>query len=139
MKKIEAYRILDRADQGAAFLANVLLTRGGKDCAKRLIKLATLVQSGSTVSLAPYSTSDLQIDHKMVRWSELDSAKVVNGRVMFSNESEMSEDEKRIEKAREIFFHNECPDCGAGLHLNLALTGWVKCDNSKCSFQTFIK
>jgi len=25
---------------------------------------------------------------------------------------------------------NKCPACGAGVHQNLALTGWVRCDRS---------
>lgn len=45
---------------------------------------------------------------------------------------------------------NRCPDCGAHVHVNLALTGWVQCDRSgsghfrrdpsgsPCSWQGFV-
>ena len=44
-----------------------------------------------------------------------------------------------------------CPDCGAGLHANLALTGWYQCDRfgapgfrkdntgAECSWQGFAR
>ena len=32
--------------------------------------------------------------------------------------------------AQQAVAANRCPDCGAGVHQNLALTGWVQCDRS---------
>lgn len=29
---------------------------------------------------------------------------------------------------RAVVAAGQCPQCGAGVHLNLALTGWVQCD-----------
>lgn len=48
-------------------------------------------------------------------------------------------------EAREIIATNKCPDCGSGLHRNLALFGWWQCDRfgrlckegKPCNFQTF--
>lgn len=51
---------------------------------------------------------------------------------------------------RAIFETGSCPDCGSGLVKNLALTGWVQCEQAgadgfrkndnkpPCSFQIFI-
>jgi hypothetical protein len=33
-------------------------------------------------------------------------------------------------QAGEAAATNTCPQCGAGVHLNLGLTGWVQCDRS---------
>ena len=33
-------------------------------------------------------------------------------------------------EALEALRSNKCPQCGAGVHQNLALTGWVQCDRS---------
>lgn len=31
---------------------------------------------------------------------------------------------------REALASNSCPSCGAGVHRNLSLSGWVQCDRS---------
>ena len=53
------------------------------------------------------------------------------------------------EEARRIVAKGKCPDCGAGFKRNLALAGWVQCeqvgadgfrkdsDKPSCNFQTF--
>ena len=33
-------------------------------------------------------------------------------------------------QAADALAANTCPQCAAGVHLNLALTGWVQCDRS---------
>lgn len=57
--------------------------------------------------------------------------------------------EARVAEAKRIVSAGKCPQCGAGLRHNLAITGWWQCeqygtvgfrkDSSKpsCSFQTF--
>lgn len=57
---------------------------------------------------------------------------------------------KTIRQNQEIVATGKCPQCGAGFRRNLAMTGWVQCeqfgdghfrkDQSKpsCSFQCFI-
>lgn len=54
-------------------------------------------------------------------------------------------------EAQRVWDAGKCPQCGAGLHLNSAILGWVQCDRSgsahfrrdktgpACQFQTFIK
>lgn len=54
-----------------------------------------------------------------------------------------------IEEARAVLTANRCPQCGAGIRRNLALTGWIQCeqygsegfrkDSAKpaCSYQAF--
>lgn len=53
--------------------------------------------------------------------------------------------------AQNAIAENRCPDCGAGVHQNLALTGWVQCDRfgdghfrrdqtgAKCFWQGFTR
>lgn len=55
----------------------------------------------------------------------------------------------RLDEQRKIVMTGKCPQCGAALRRNLAITGWWQCsqygadgfrvDSSKpsCSFQTF--
>lgn len=54
-------------------------------------------------------------------------------------------------EAQAIVASGKCPDCGAGLHENLAILGWFQCDRSgakgfrrdltgsPCSFQCFTR
>ncbi len=58
--------------------------------------------------------------------------------------------EKRLAGNRAIFKAGKCPQCNASLKINLALTGWVQCEQfgaiqfradatkPACSFQMFV-
>lgn len=59
-------------------------------------------------------------------------------------------DEKRKAENQAILKSGTCPQCGSGLRRNLALTGWVQCEQygapdrrarpngPSCSFQCFV-
>jgi hypothetical protein len=133
MNKTTAYRTL--SDRGFGFVANVVSSR--ENGGRRLVKLAILALAGHSVSFAQFSTSVLLIDGSEVRWSALDAARISKGTVIWAENPELSESEKRIEGARVIVASGVCPSCGGKIVRNLALTGWYVCEVKGCSFQTF--
>lgn len=68
MRKMEAYQYLQ--DQGAGFLANVVLTRH-KDNARKLKGLAALVAAGHCVGIAAFEIDTLLIDGYRADWETL--------------------------------------------------------------------
>jgi hypothetical protein len=71
MNKLEAYYLLRRISEDAAFVANVVLTRHSKP-AKRLKELAKLAKEGRQIRMADFSCDILLIDGKEMSWEDLD-------------------------------------------------------------------
>lgn len=69
MTKMEAYRYCQ--NHGAAFVANVVLTRH-QNPAKKLCAMARLLKAGSIVTLAAFDIDTLLVDGRQVSWQELE-------------------------------------------------------------------
>jgi hypothetical protein len=70
MTKMQAYKFCQ--DHGAADIANVVLCQHSNP-AKKLKRMAALLQAGHTVSLGSFSIDTLVIDGRVAQWRELDA------------------------------------------------------------------
>jgi hypothetical protein len=68
MTKMQAYKYCQH--HGAGFIANVVLCQH-RYPAKKLKKIAELIQAGHVVSLADFSIDRLMIDGREAKWSDL--------------------------------------------------------------------
>ena len=75
MNKMQAYHYCEQ--NGAAFVVNVVLTRGGPDAAKRIKAVAAMLKAGHTVSFAPFSTDAVLLNGYTVTWDGLVNSSMV--------------------------------------------------------------
>ena len=69
MTKMQAYEYCRK--NGASFIANVVLCQH-RDSARKLKRMANLIQTGHTVTLGSYSIDTLVIDGRVQPWEALD-------------------------------------------------------------------
>jgi len=69
--KLEAYCLLAKASDDAAFVANIVLTQH-RNAAKRLKKLAKLVSEGRYIQMADFSIDQLLVDGEKMSWKDLE-------------------------------------------------------------------
>jgi hypothetical protein len=73
MSKLEAYRFLSNQHRGISFVANVILTRGGPNGAKRLKKMVKLIKEGRELGDGSFSCEHFSVDGRILPLSALDT------------------------------------------------------------------